>query len=276
MSVNASNVLSGAPDQLTTGPILSAPRGVALPTSVTDPIDSQFADSGYISEDGLTLTPERSSESIRDWSGSVVKQILTEFAATLAWAHLETTLASLRNYFGDDNVEVIEATSTEGRRITAKLAAAELPRKSWVFKVKDGAARVLIVVPDGQVTETGEVAFVKSGAITWPVTMSTYPDGDGVHVYVYLDDGQVLTAGVPVVDSITPAAAAAGELVTISGRRFTGATAVDFGGTPATDFVVVSDTTIVATVPAGTAGEVAVTVSNGLGTSTAELYTRGA
>lgn len=194
MSVDANNVLTGAPDQLTTGPILSAPKGTAVPTGITDTIDPAFKDSGYISADGLNLTPERSTESIRDWSGAEVRKILTEFAATLAWSHLETNEASLKNYFGDDNVTVTAATATEGRRIAAELRAAELPRKVWVFKIKDGDNRVLIVVPDGQITETGEVAFVKSGAITWPCTLTTYPDADGVHVYVYLDDGQVITA----------------------------------------------------------------------------------
>lgn len=193
MTVDATNVLTGAPDQLTTGPILSAPRGTVLPTDPLDTLDPAFKDSGYISTDGLNLTPERSTESIRDWSGAEVRKILTEFAATLAWAHLETNEASLKNYFGDDNVTVTAATATEGTRIAALLKGAELPRKAWVFKIKDGDHRVLIVVPDGQITETGEVSFVKSGAITWPCTLTTYPDADGVHVYVYTDDG-VFTA----------------------------------------------------------------------------------
>ena len=51
-----------------------------------------------------------------------------------------------------------------------------------------------------------------------------------------------------------------GTLVTITGTGFTGATAVDFGTTPATDLTVVSDTTITADSPAGT-GTVDVTVT---------------
>lgn len=52
--------------------------------------------------------------------------------------------------------------------------------------------------------------------------------------------------------------------VTIDGGGFTGATAVDFGDTPATDFVVVSDTQILATAPEG-GGTVAVTVTTPTG-----------
>jgi hypothetical protein len=130
--------------------------------------------------------------------------------------------------------------------------------------MKDGDARVLIVVPDGQVSETGEVSFVKSSALTWPVTLTTYPDADGVNVYIYLDDGTVLTAGVPAVSSVTgsPDPAGTGQLVTLKGSRLTGATSVTVDGT------------IVATLPAGDAGPADVVVTNGVGDSTAFSYTR--
>ena len=60
--------------------------------------------------------------------------------------------------------------------------------------------------------------------------------------------------------SPTSGPAAGGTLVTITGTGFTGATAVDFGTTPATNLTVVSDTTITADSPAGT-GVVNVTVT---------------
>src|SRR5690606_42115071 len=53
------------------------------------------------------------------------------------------------------------ADGTHGKQIEVQIGAHEMPRKSWVFKIKDGLNRVLIVVPDGQVTETGEISFVK-------------------------------------------------------------------------------------------------------------------
>jgi hypothetical protein len=145
-----------------------------------------------------------------------------------------------------------------------------------VFKIKDGDAKVLIVVPDGQVSETGEVAFVKSGAITWPVTLATYPDSEGVNVYIYLDDGQVLTAGVPTLAAVVgnPDPAGEGDLVTITGARFTGTTGVTIDGVAVDDFTVVNSTTIVASLPAGDAGSAPVVVTNGVGPSTSLAYTR--
>jgi large repetitive protein len=72
----------------------------------------------------------------------------------------------------------------------------------------------------------------------------------------------------PTVTGMSPTTgpAVGGTLVTITGTSFTGATAVDFGLTAATDVTVVSNTTITADSPAGT-GLVGVSVTTPAGTS---------
>ncbi|KHK48582.1 hemagglutinin, partial [Ralstonia sp. A12] len=74
----------------------------------------------------------------------------------------------------------------------------------------------------------------------------------------------------PTVNSISPTtgSTAGNTNVTITGTNFTGVTAVKFGATNATSFTVNSTTQITATSPAGSAGVVDVTVTNGGGTST--------
>jgi hypothetical protein len=74
---------------------------------------------------------------------------------------------------------------------------------------------------------------------------------------------------VPTVGGLTPTAGppAGGNAVTISGANFTGATAVSFGDTAATDFSVDSDNQITATAPPGADGTVNVTVTTPAGTS---------
>jgi hypothetical protein len=83
--------------------------------------------------------------------------------------------------------------------------------------------------------------------------------------------------GVPVVSSISPnrGPPAGGTSSTIHGLSFTGATAVQFGGQPATNVVVVSDTSITATAPAHALGPVTVSVTtpDGTGVSGAEFFT---
>ncbi len=75
--------------------------------------------------------------------------------------------------------------------------------------------------------------------------------------------------GAPVVTQVTPAAGplGGGIRVTLTGSHFTGATAVDFGGTAAASFVVQSDAQIVAVAPPHAAGSVVLMVTNAVGSS---------
>lgn len=79
---------------------------------------------------------------------------------------------------------------------------------------------------------------------------------------------------VPVVSNVDPDGAATGDLVRVEGYGFTEATAVTVDG-DAAEFLEVSDRVIHVVVPAGSAGDVAVVVTNEVGDSTAYTYTRG-
>ena len=112
------------------------------------------------------------------------------------------------------------------------------------------------------------------------VTVTT-PDGTSPVV-----NGDKFTyIALPTITGVSPAAgpAAGGNTVTITGTGFQnifgfpGVTTVDFGSIPAPSFTVNSDTSITATVPAGSAGTVDVTELSWLGpttaTSAADQYT---
>ncbi len=70
---------------------------------------------------------------------------------------------------------------------------------------------------------------------------------------------------IPSVSSVSPSSGplAGGNSVTVTGSNFTGASAVDFGNTPALSFSVNSATSITASPPAGSLGTVDVTVTAG-------------
>ncbi len=76
----------------------------------------------------------------------------------------------------------------------------------------------------------------------------------------------------PTITSFTPTLGKTGQVVTITGTNFTGASAVSFGGTAATTFTVVSATSINATVGAGASGAVSVTTASGTGTLAGFTY----
>lgn len=81
-------------------------------------------------------------------------------------------------------------------------------------------------------------------------------------------------AAVPTISSATPSGAGAAELITVVGTGFIGTTGVTIGGTAAAEFTVLGDSTLVASLPSGSAGSAAIIVTNAEGASSAFAYTR--
>ena len=193
---NVKDVRIGAPDQGTTGAILHAPIGTTLPSlsSITPSgvtIDQAFTGNEYVSEDGLTLAPSVSTTEIKDWSGATVRKVLESFDGTLSWTMISTNEGALDVAFGSNHVSSNAANASHGTQVQAALGAHLPDAQSWVFLMKDGDARTVIVVPNGQVTEVGEVTFASNAAIGWQVTLSCYPDTSGECIYIMTDDGVV-------------------------------------------------------------------------------------
>lgn len=200
MAVDASKVIVGTPDQKTTGAIMSAPLGTPLPSNIADELDTKFTtgDSGYVSSDGLTLTPDISTSDINDWSGALVRRVLESFAGSLAWKYIQTSEAELKNAFGSAAVTVTAAANDQhGTQIKVSIRAQLPERKSWIFAMKDGDARIMIVAPDAQVTSMDDIAFTATDPISWPITLSCYPDADGNSLYLLLDDGRKVAVTAP-------------------------------------------------------------------------------
>ena len=189
-----SDVRVGAPEQGVTGAIKHAPLGTSLPTlsSISKTgvqLDSAFTGNEYVSEDGLTLTPNISTVDIKDWSGANVRKVLEGFDGQIAWTMISTNEGAMKTAFGTNNVTVNAANGNHGTQTRTALGA-ELPeRQPFVFLMKDGDARIVIVVPEGQVTEVSEVTFASNAAVGWGVTLSCYPDASGKSIYIMTDDG---------------------------------------------------------------------------------------
>ena len=91
------------------------------------------------------------------------------------------------------------------------------------------------------------------------MTLYSYVGGQWLNnAYTYV------SGALPTVTSVSPNSGSTlgGTAVTITGTNFAAGATVTFGGTAATNVVVVNSTTITATAPAGSAGAVTVTVTN--------------
>lgn len=131
---------------------------------------------------------------------------------------------------------------------------------------------------------TGKEAQSGRAIVEWNESKTGVADLNEVQI-TFTGDGalsnvaDITISGVPVLTAATPSGASVGQLVTITGQGFAGVvptTGVKFGAVNATSWSVVSGNTIVAIVPAGSAGSAPIVVTNASGASVALAYTRGA
>ena len=114
-------------------------------------------------------------------------------------------------------------------------------------------------------TEAASFTVNDAGTIT-----AVVGEGSSGDISVICKAGTATAAGfvyqssaAPQIAGFSPAQAAEGSAVTITGVNFTGVNSVAFGGTEARQFTVESATTIKAIVAAGSSGEVSVTTATG-------------
>ena len=191
MANSTLNVVAGHP--LATGGVLKAPTGTALPTDVATALNAAFKSVGYIASDGVEQTVARDTDTIRAWGTDIVKVTQTSYGVSFQMTFIEALNAeAAKAAFNTANVTVTAATVSAGNLLAVKLNSTSLEHFSWVFEVRDGDAKVRIVVPDGQITEVGQVKYADGDVIGYQVTITAYPNSSGDSAYVYTDDGQTV------------------------------------------------------------------------------------
>lgn len=183
------NILVGAPDQLTTGAILTAEVGSTAPTDARTALGSAFASSGYVSEDGLSINGNKSVTKVRDWSRRVVKILSESVEPEVSFELLELSEESLKQAFGEHAVTKTPATATHGTQLALSVDGETPVAKAWAFNMKDGDARVRLYLPNAVVTNLPNMNFNAGEVIRVPVTLQVLPGSDGALYKLFTDDG---------------------------------------------------------------------------------------
>lgn len=214
-------------------PVLGATNVVFNPDAAQLQDDSDYDSGGFMSQ----------TKTASSWTSTLTVARKSQAASPTAYdtgqEHLRTKSIG---QFGPANTVFVRIYEMQpaGPRIEAYTGKAAV---SW--QPQGGAMTALDTV---QITLTGQGALA---AITHPDTGAAVPT----------------IAAIQLPGVQTTLHVAGGDVVVITGLRFTGTTAVTFGGTAATSFAVQSDGTIAATSPAKTAGAVLVVVTNAAGAS---------
>lgn len=172
---NRKNVLVGAPDVKAAGGItVGAPVDTAskFPKTVDADLVQTLSHKpgGYVSEDGVTKTVDRSTDKIKDWNGDTVVIVQSDHSVTLKVTFLEGANAEiLKLIAGKENVK------DEGGVLTVIDSAEELPHFSVGFTINGGnGSKILVFAPDAQVTEVGDVSYAKSDVVKYEVTIECF------------------------------------------------------------------------------------------------------
>lgn len=189
MANTVGNVLSGKP--LTTGGIWVAATGSTGPTDATTALDGAFAAAGYIGEEGLTENADRSTNKIKAWGGDQVKVVQTDYSLTYTFTFIESVNTTvLETVYNAANVTVTAGGPAAGTLREVLLNSDVIDHKAFVAEIKDGLARIRIYIPDGQITEVGQITYNDEGIIGYPVTVEAFRDsGIGGNAQKWIDDG---------------------------------------------------------------------------------------
>ena len=169
MTTNADNVVVGI-----TGAVYIGDTSATAPTSSTSSLTG-FSDLGYVSNDGVTITPDKSSNAIRAWQNAdLVREVVTESTLTYQFMLLETTQDTIEAYFGSAMVDgkvSVNPSDTGGK-------------KSFVIDIVDGSKVVRHYIPTGEIMKV-EAQAVKNGeAVGFGVTVTAYvADGRAADVF---------------------------------------------------------------------------------------------
>lgn len=184
MANTAANVTVGKPK--VGGAIYVAPLGTTLPTDSSTALNAAFKCLGYVSEDGVTNSNSPESDNVKAWGGDTVLVLQTDrpdsFSLTLLEGLNEDVLKTI---YGSSNVTVDGSGN-----ITVKATADEMIGHAWVFEmIMKGNRAKRTVIPNGTISELGDIVYKDDEAVGYNVTIQDVPDNSGVYHYEYIAAG---------------------------------------------------------------------------------------
>ena len=204
---NRANVIVGAPNTKASGGLLLgevAKDTTNYPKNAKDALNQALGmkPAGFIGEDGVTKTVDRSTEKIKDWNKDTVIVVETDHNVTVKLTFLEAKNPDvLKAVYGTDNVTV------SGDSVQITDSAGELPHFSLDGELNCGEGKAgRIFIPDGQVTSVSDLTFKKDDVVRYEVEIECFADKAGKKFYAWFDDAPAGTA--PAEHGGTPSAVA--------------------------------------------------------------------
>jgi hypothetical protein len=162
------------------GGIAFAPIGTTLPTAANTQLAAGFKNAGYISNAGVTRAIGIGSTTINAWGGAV--------AAVLSGSKTETFKFRVINAYEADFLKMVfgDAAGSLDTGLTVTSNSAQQEAHAWVItmlEVEGNGHR--IVVPNGIITEIGEIVYVDNDVVGYEITITAIGNDNGDTAYDY-------------------------------------------------------------------------------------------
>ena len=166
------------------GAAYSAPLGTVLPTDSITKLDDSYKALGYISEDGLTNTNTPDSDSIKAWGGDTVSVVQKGKEDTFQYTLIESmNIDVLKEVYGEKNVT---GDMESGIKVVANSDEYE-PHILVFDMVLKGGIFKRIVIPNGTISEIGDISYTDEDAVGFETTFTASPDKTGANHYEYIN-----------------------------------------------------------------------------------------
>jgi len=146
------------------GHVYAAPAGTALPEDL-DPLDPEWVDLGYCTEDGVGFSFGRETTDLNAWQGSKLRVLTTSEPATTTFSLMQTNGDILPVVFGGG-----EIVDNAGVYTFTPPAEGDNAERALVIEFTDGDISYRYCIPRAQLEGSVDFTLVRTGALTYPLT----------------------------------------------------------------------------------------------------------
>lgn len=170
------------------GDVYVAPVGTPAPTNIATALNAGFKPLGLLDESGMVESRDETITDYWAWGGILVRTTRSKHKRTIKVTALESNpvVYDLVNPGSDET----ESGSISTR--TVKVPTAN--PKAFVIETTDGDITRRRYIPRGEVLEVGDITAADEEMEMFELTITVYPDADGVLWKDISDDAQALSA----------------------------------------------------------------------------------